>query len=270
MKARLLTFTLLALIFQNCKKSEQLRPNAEFTAKMYYISLNDTVKFINSSLNATSYSWHFTNGSPEYSIEKNPEVIYKILGRFAVSLKVFNMDGSDSIKKDSLIIVDYTYAGVVNEGITYRNLTGDSIIKNFFNIDLNKDGINDIKLDCSNGSICGGSSSTVRASIQSLNNNVFILNDSISPKILTFADTLEYQIGWNSNIYTLFYSASIWCSNPPINVTGTWFSIVRRYIGIKVNGKLGWIQIGTAGSGGWEIHDMYGAEIRVYDYGIKK
>jgi len=270
MKTRLLTFALLALIFQNCKKSEQLSPKAEFTTNMYYISLNDTVNFINSSLNATSYLWHFTGGSPEYSTEKNPEVIYKKNGRFAVSLKVSNEYGSDSIKKDSLIIVDYTYVGVVNKSIIYRNLMGDSILKYSFKIDINNDGVNDINLNCSNSTVCGGSSATYEASIQSLNNNVLILNDSISPKIMTFGDTLENQVGWNSNTYTLFYHAYIWCANPPISSQfGTWFSIVRRYIGIKVNGKFGWIQIGTAGSGGWEIHDMYGTKIRVYDYGIK-
>ena len=147
----LLSIVSILAIINSCKKDEQMRPKAEFTANNYYISLNDTVKFINSSLNATSYLWHFTNGSPEYSIEKNPEVIYKKIGKFAVSLKVSNVDGSDSIKKDSLIIVDYTYAGVVNEGIIYKNLTGDSIMHKFFNIDLNKDGVNDIKFDCSNG-----------------------------------------------------------------------------------------------------------------------
>jgi len=271
MKTRLLIFSLLALIFQNCKKSEPLMPIAEFTTNMYSISQNDTVKFINSSLNATSYLWHFTGGTPEYSTEKNPKVTYKRNGRFAVLLKVSNEYGSDSIKKDSLITVDYTYVGFVNNGIIYRNLTGDSIFKNSFKIDINNDGENDIDLNCSNSTVCGGSSATYKASIQSLNNNVLILNDSISPKILTLGDTLENQVGWNSNTYTLFYHANIWCANPPINSqSGTWFNIVRRYIGIKVNDKFGWIQIGTAGSGGWEIHDMYGTEIIVYDYGIEK
>lgn len=271
MKARLLVFTLLILIFQNCKKSEELRPKAEFTVNMLNISLNDTVKFINSSLNATSYIWHFTDGSPEYSTEKDPEVIYKKMGRFSVSLEVSNPEGNDIINKDSLIIVDYTYVGAVNEGILYKKLMGDTIKNDFFTIDLNKDGVNDVKLDCSAGTVCGGSSSSRIASIKPLNNNVLILSDSISPKILTFGDVLENQVGWNSNISTLFYSAYIWCSNPPLDInSGNWNNIDHQYIGIKLNNKFGWIQVGTGGSGGWKIHDRNGFVLRVYDYGIKK
>jgi hypothetical protein len=170
-----------------------------------------------------------------------------------------------------LIIVDYSRIGIVNEGIIYRNLMGDSIIHTTFNIDLNTDGINDIKLVASNGTVCGGASSTSYASIESLNSNVYILNDSISPKILSYGDTLEHQNGWNSGTFTLYNVGSIPCSNPRIDWReGTWFGIVHHYVGIKIKDRFGWIQMGTDGSGGWEIHDWYGPRIRIYDYGLKK
>ena len=74
-------------------------PKAEFTTNMNSISQNDTVKFINSSLNATSYLWHFTGGTPEYSNKKIQWLFIKEMDALLFRLKyLMNMEAIASKK----------------------------------------------------------------------------------------------------------------------------------------------------------------------------
>jgi len=82
-------------------------PVALFTAYPITYCVNDTVQFSDTSSNQpTSWNWTFTGGNPATSTAQNPVVVYTVAGNYAVSLKVSNSAGSDSINKTSYVTVN--------------------------------------------------------------------------------------------------------------------------------------------------------------------
>lgn len=49
-----------------------------------------TLKMKNQSQGGITYSWHFQGGTPEYSSEENPQVVFENGGNFKISLEVIN------------------------------------------------------------------------------------------------------------------------------------------------------------------------------------
>lgn len=96
------------------------------------LKTTDTIEFSNCSLNSNYYYWDFGDGAT--SIEKSPTHIYKSSGTYTVKLIASNESGSDSINKTISIddIVD------LNENYS---------IGRKINIDIDNDGVNDLKFD---------------------------------------------------------------------------------------------------------------------------
>lgn len=81
-------------------------PIANFTASNNNIAQGGVVNFTSTSSGYPgSYSWHFSGGSPQYSNNSNPAVLYGNPGIFGVSLVATNQNGSDSIYKSNYITV---------------------------------------------------------------------------------------------------------------------------------------------------------------------
>ena len=84
----------------NIKDTLFFPPSADFEIIQDTSYNRDTIKFINKSVFANSYSWNF--GDSATSTEKNPEHIYKP-GEYIISLTASNNAGKDIITKTVLI-----------------------------------------------------------------------------------------------------------------------------------------------------------------------
>ncbi|MEY3242062.1 MAG: hypothetical protein RIR11_3501 [Bacteroidota bacterium] len=81
-------------------------PTAGFTASSTAGCAPHTVVFTNtSSPNATSFAWEFPGGTPAFSTEPNPTVVYPDAGLYLVSLNASNNTGNDISVQNDLITV---------------------------------------------------------------------------------------------------------------------------------------------------------------------
>ncbi len=94
-------------------------PSSTTKAKFSYTASNDTtapstIKFSNTSENATYFKWDFGDGTS--STEQSPTVIYSNSGNFIVTLKASNFNSVDSktqtinIKKPVDAVASFTYS----------------------------------------------------------------------------------------------------------------------------------------------------------------
>lgn len=71
---------------------------ADFTSNNQDICINNSVQYINKSLNdPISYQWWFPGGTPNSSTLANPVISYSAIGSYDVILKVTGANGTDSI-----------------------------------------------------------------------------------------------------------------------------------------------------------------------------
>ncbi len=59
---------------------------------------NNTVDFLNESVNAVSYEWTFEGGTPASSTDENPTVTYSTVGSYDVTLVITEADGGTDTK----------------------------------------------------------------------------------------------------------------------------------------------------------------------------
>jgi PKD repeat protein len=83
-----------------------LPPVAEFVASQTFIPEGESVLFTDLSINdPASWDWTFEGGTPAFSSEQNPDVVYTDPGSFGVTLIVANDAGSDTLFKEDYITV---------------------------------------------------------------------------------------------------------------------------------------------------------------------
>ncbi len=81
-------------------------PNADFTAKSVTGCEPLTVTFENnSSTNVSQFTWLLPGANPNFTLDKNPTVTYYTPGQYPVTLLATNPRGTDTLRKDSFIIV---------------------------------------------------------------------------------------------------------------------------------------------------------------------
>lgn len=107
-------------------------PVAEFTANTTSGCGPLAVDFSDlSTNNPTSWAWTFTGGTPAISTQQNPTVTYNAPGTYAVTLTAINQYGSNSITKQSIILVnapeaDFTVdaaSGCPGLRVSFTNIT---------------------------------------------------------------------------------------------------------------------------------------------------
>ena len=77
-----------------------LPPQADFTNSVSKICPQDSISFTDASTNAApGWTWYFPGGSPTFSTQSSPSVLYTSSGVYEVSLVVENANGNDSIAK---------------------------------------------------------------------------------------------------------------------------------------------------------------------------
>jgi len=85
---------------------EALPPVAAFSASATTTFKGGRITFTDMSVNTPlSYEWSFAGGSPANSTDKNPEVTYSAVGKYAVTLKVVNQFGEHTTTLNDFINV---------------------------------------------------------------------------------------------------------------------------------------------------------------------
>jgi PKD repeat protein len=92
----------------------RVSPHASFGADDTTICQGTQVNFSDSSLNASSWSWTFTGGTPATSTAQNPLVTYNTPGNYTVRLIAVNALGNDTLTRTAHIQV--AASPVVNLG----------------------------------------------------------------------------------------------------------------------------------------------------------
>lgn len=105
---KLLSFLLIGLAFTNCSDDNESDmspvPAANFEATPTTVEKNSYVAFTDLSTNEpTLWTWQFPGGSPTYSNDANPTVLYEGAGVYDVTLTVRNAAGGDEITKQGYI-----------------------------------------------------------------------------------------------------------------------------------------------------------------------
>lgn len=124
---------------------------ADFTADLTTIFEGESVNFTDLSTGGvTTWNWTFEGGTPAFSSEQNPTVVYYIEGVYDVTLAVSNGINSNTIVKQDYITVDhYTGTGDINaSGINIfpNPSTGRMFITGAENADFNIYNSNGIKV----------------------------------------------------------------------------------------------------------------------------
>lgn len=145
----------------------------------------------------------------------------------------------------------------------------DPILITTTDVDLDKDGTADVRINITNNFSAGGNTQ-LETQMQTLKANTFLLCDSVYTqlnadgcnnsstntqinqlyiKALAYKDTLKSNDRWRSDTIHVFNYQQIWViqSGPNACYTFTqslnWPSNEYRYIGVMVNGHPGWIKI---------------------------
>ena len=93
-------------------------PIAQFAADDTAICAGDSVIFSDRSINGPVYwQWTFTGATPANSTIQDPHVIYKTPGIYNVRLKISNSAGTDSITKNTYILVNPNPAAGLITGV---------------------------------------------------------------------------------------------------------------------------------------------------------
>ncbi|MGB4233300.1 MAG: choice-of-anchor J domain-containing protein, partial [Bacteroidales bacterium] len=107
-------------------------PVASFTYTPTTICAGSQVQFINTSQNATSYSWSFPGGNPSTSTQTNPIVTYNNSGIHIVTLIAYNGSLNNSTSQNIIVypkpqlsttIQNVSYYGG-NDGAIYLSVAG--------------------------------------------------------------------------------------------------------------------------------------------------
>jgi PKD repeat protein len=123
---------------------------ANFSASATTIDEGETVDFTDASTGTpTEWAWSFEGGTPNTSTDQNPSgITYNVAGKYTVSLTVTNLQGSNTLTRDSLITV------ISHVGVAEHNGIGINIFPNpsngKFSFDLTSSGSSTVNISILN------------------------------------------------------------------------------------------------------------------------
>ncbi|MBN1185565.1 MAG: family 16 glycosylhydrolase [Bacteroidales bacterium] len=87
-------------------------PISDFTCTKTFAFVDDSIQFIDQSINGPILKWYWDFGDGNYSLEQNPKHTYKSSGIYSVRLKVVNSSSfNENTKTDFITINDKPYLG---------------------------------------------------------------------------------------------------------------------------------------------------------------
>lgn len=212
----------------------------------------------------------------------NMKFIYLICG---IILTLFSSCKKKSeTEKENVIntfIIEYNNPNIILHDIN-PDVTIWSLDPVYYPIDLNADGWDDFRLWVVNRFSYGGlvlDLSYVRIETSSNDSYVFVdsiiphvdlkgdsvthqsLIDSVYPKIFSLGDTISIHEKWRKGSFLIIRSG--W--KPPPNTRyyeGKWWSLDKKYIGIKCRDFYGWIKIG--------VPDSKHGSLKIYEFAVSK
>jgi len=164
--------------------------------------------------------------------------------------------------------------GIPNPGITITEMNPTVVLTDKpdqgainYPTDINGDNVDDINLYLNSSSGNGYTCLFFWLKIETLNTETFVLTDTSGyPKVLSIGDTIKTNDRWENGNLLLLYSFSP-CVTWGEGHQGNWYNIQQKYVGIKCNGLLGWMMIGTPGQNNCSY--CYNT-INFYKYAITK
>ena len=283
-------FALTALAITGCKKHENssspvvptVITKAATGITSYTATMNGIVNANNLST-AVSFSYGLTvaygtnipaapdsiNGTSNTNVSANitgliPDTTYHF--RVVATNRVGTTTGHDSTFRTQK--QQWLIAGIPDSGIIIKEMNPAVVLQCFFcqlnyAVDINSDNINDINLSLWMDWLYGGMCLESYEYIETLNNETFVLTDSAGyPKVLSIGDTIKTDGIWRTgNLILLSYYAP--CPEGIGDTIGYWRGVNEKCVGIKCNGLLGWMLIGTP----WV--NTY-PTINFYEYAITK
>lgn len=170
-----------------------------------------------------------------------------------------------SCKKDSIEHDIFIIAGRIDSDLVVTDINPDIEITSWevesdFSLDLNLDEIPDIRISVLNQYIFGGMSlrkSELR--VETLNKETFVLADSVYLEVISEGDTLTANERWVRGNYLMLHSAEGCC--PPTGERfhkGYWKGMLSGYIGVRYDGRPGWIRAGVPGY----------TSVKLYEYAL--
>jgi hypothetical protein len=283
---KLQSFLLLTIVLViGCKEDEDIKPAVKTLAAS---ELTQTTATLNGVVNAngltssiifeygttTEYgqtiipSLNQINGKTETNVSVDiygltPNTIYHY--RIVASSSAGISKGSD-LTFSTLEQLTWVKVGISSPEILIKDIVPDTVITApwswdaNYNIDINSDYIDDINLRVHAYYLGGGLVlADAGVNIKTLNNETFVLTDSIYPYALSYDDSIKIIDKWGADNLTL---ESFIQSYPPIGPgvhEGYWYGINNKYVGIKYNNRLGWIKL-----------DTYTTSFKVYEYALQK
>lgn len=171
-------------------RSLELKPVADFTVDVKSGEAPLSVKFIDLSINnPDSWNWAFEGGTPMYSSDQNPVVLYKKPGTYQVKLTCTNSAGESTVIKTNYITVtgglNPSDIPAISDLISYYpNPSKGTII-----IDTQKEF--EIQIFSTSGRLLFESKNDKSIDISSLNKGVYILKLQLDNNVLVDRLILE-------------------------------------------------------------------------------
>ena len=255
-------FTLLLVLFACNKESEELKPTAcfDFYPKSDII-VGDTIFFANCSQHYSNIFWNF--GDQNSSTEISPKHVYGESGTYKIIQTANYGDHSDTISK-LITINKYLIVGI-NSDKTIITPIGKTIhpfnASESYNLNINFDAISDLKFTVLNHHDMGGACvSLAEIKVEIISDNTELIGDSIYIKALNYGDTLKMNSHWGKK-YFLILRVNRSCVWPLTTIfDGYWKDVNEKFIGFRINDKLGWIRCGLSNN---EV-------LWLYDYAIER
>lgn len=115
---------ILPFLLNSCSSEDKVLPITDFSVQSQGNLVGENVYFFDLSKNEpVSWEWSFPGGTPSISTKQNPIVVYAIAGKYSVTLKSTNADGSNSVVKNDIVtILQYNSFIDSRDGKTYKSM----------------------------------------------------------------------------------------------------------------------------------------------------
>ncbi len=200
------------------------KPIANFAYNKQYICEGDSISFTDQSYNAvpTAWNWTFTGGTPNTSSISNPTITYNTAGVYNATNRPSTSAGSDSITKNSIVIVSSLtadYTGPIIDG--FENIT-------LFNNDWRIENAQAGSQTWANNSVAAATGSNSVRIRNYFTNNVNEIDELISPsydistitnKVMKFKVAYCKKIATDNDKLLVYYSlncGSSWSLKLPL------------------------------------------------------